>query len=150
MLRAWLMRTEGMTPDDATTHVAERWPHLGLWNASFTAALAASQLIPGLGGLLLDRHGFSMKVAFFNRRHLWSEITPVEASSAGLFQLVGYRLVGEPLTKPREVLPETYGLGAFELARVMNYWRDRALGTEPSAPAPLGPEAIFEPEEAVT
>jgi hypothetical protein len=115
---------------------------------SCTALLAASQLIPGGGGLSLDRDGFSMKVAFFTRRHRWSEITPVEASSAGLFQLVGYRMVGEPLTKPREVLPETYGLGAFELARVMNYWRDRALGIEPTAPAPVGPEPIFDPEDA--
>jgi ADP-ribosyl-[dinitrogen reductase] hydrolase len=39
VLRAWLVRTEGMTADEATTHVAERWPHLGLWNASFAAAL---------------------------------------------------------------------------------------------------------------
>ena len=33
------MRTEGMSVEEATAHVAERWPHLGLWNASFTAAL---------------------------------------------------------------------------------------------------------------
>jgi ADP-ribosyl-[dinitrogen reductase] hydrolase len=33
------MREEGMSPADATAHVADRWPHLGLWNASFTAAL---------------------------------------------------------------------------------------------------------------
>jgi ADP-ribosyl-[dinitrogen reductase] hydrolase len=39
VLRAWLMRTEGMSVEGATAHVAERWPHLGLWNASFTAAL---------------------------------------------------------------------------------------------------------------
>jgi ADP-ribosyl-[dinitrogen reductase] hydrolase len=39
VLRAWLVRTEGMSPDEATAHVAERWTHLGLWNASFTAAL---------------------------------------------------------------------------------------------------------------
>ena len=39
VLRGWLVRTRGMTPDEATAHVAERWPHLGLWNASFTAAL---------------------------------------------------------------------------------------------------------------
>jgi ADP-ribosyl-[dinitrogen reductase] hydrolase len=39
VLRAWLMRTEGMSMEEATAHVAERWPHLGLWNASFTAAL---------------------------------------------------------------------------------------------------------------
>jgi ADP-ribosyl-[dinitrogen reductase] hydrolase len=28
-----------MSVEGATAHVAERWPHLGLWNASFTAAL---------------------------------------------------------------------------------------------------------------
>jgi ADP-ribosyl-[dinitrogen reductase] hydrolase len=39
VLRAWLMRTEGMSEAEATAHVAERWPHLGLWNTSFTAAL---------------------------------------------------------------------------------------------------------------
>ncbi|SOE03483.1 ADP-ribosylglycohydrolase family protein [Blastococcus haudaquaticus] len=40
VFRAWLMRTEGMSADEATAHIADRWPHLGLWNASFTAALA--------------------------------------------------------------------------------------------------------------
>ncbi|WP_245160545.1 ADP-ribosylglycohydrolase family protein [Blastococcus sp. CT_GayMR20] len=39
VLRGWLVREEGMTPDEATAHVAERWPHLGLWNASFITAL---------------------------------------------------------------------------------------------------------------
>jgi ADP-ribosyl-[dinitrogen reductase] hydrolase len=40
VLRAWLVREEGMSPEAATAYVAERWPHLGLWNDSFTAALA--------------------------------------------------------------------------------------------------------------
>jgi ADP-ribosylglycohydrolase len=40
VLRAWLVREEGMTAAEATAHVADRWPHLGLWNDSFTAALA--------------------------------------------------------------------------------------------------------------
>jgi ADP-ribosyl-[dinitrogen reductase] hydrolase len=39
VLRAWLRRTEGLSADEATAAVAERWPYLGLWNASFTAAL---------------------------------------------------------------------------------------------------------------
>ncbi len=45
VLRAWLMRTGGMSAEEATAHVAERWPHLGLWNASFTEAL--ERLSPG-------------------------------------------------------------------------------------------------------
>ena len=39
VLRAWLRRTEGLSADEATALVRERWPHLDLWNASFTAAL---------------------------------------------------------------------------------------------------------------
>jgi ADP-ribosyl-[dinitrogen reductase] hydrolase len=30
---------EGISVDEATDRIAERWPNLGLWNASFTAAL---------------------------------------------------------------------------------------------------------------
>ncbi|MDQ3734579.1 MAG: ADP-ribosylglycohydrolase family protein [Actinomycetota bacterium] len=40
VLRAWLMRTEGMSLDEATERVAELWPHLNLWNDSFRTALA--------------------------------------------------------------------------------------------------------------
>ena len=32
--------------EEATAHVAERWPHLGLWNASFTAALSRLEAKP--------------------------------------------------------------------------------------------------------
>jgi hypothetical protein len=39
VLRAWLRRTEGLSVDEATRLVADRWPYLGLWNASFTDAL---------------------------------------------------------------------------------------------------------------
>ncbi|MGY1741179.1 MULTISPECIES: ADP-ribosylglycohydrolase family protein [unclassified Blastococcus] len=39
VLRGYLVREQGMSVEEATAHVAERWPHLGLWNASFTAAL---------------------------------------------------------------------------------------------------------------
>ncbi|MGY1606359.1 ADP-ribosylglycohydrolase family protein [Geodermatophilus sp. SYSU D00700] len=39
VLRGWLVRERGMSVEEATAHVAERWPHLGLWNDSFTAAL---------------------------------------------------------------------------------------------------------------
>lgn len=41
VLRAWLMRERDMTVDEATAYVSQRWPHLGLWNSSFQAHLAA-------------------------------------------------------------------------------------------------------------
>jgi ADP-ribosyl-[dinitrogen reductase] hydrolase len=42
VLRAWLVRERGMTAEEATSYVGQRWPHLGLWNASFSAALGLS------------------------------------------------------------------------------------------------------------
>ncbi|MGY1719077.1 ADP-ribosylglycohydrolase family protein [Blastococcus sp. SYSU DS0552] len=52
VLRGWLVREKGMSVEEATAHVAERWPHLGLWNESFTAALqrlAAARVSPSAG-----------------------------------------------------------------------------------------------------
>ena len=37
--RAWLRRTKGLSADEATRVVAEKWQHLSLWNPTFTAAL---------------------------------------------------------------------------------------------------------------
>ena len=39
VLRAWLMRAHGWDEPTATAHLAERWPHLGLWNDTFTGFL---------------------------------------------------------------------------------------------------------------
>ena len=39
VLRAWLRRSAGMSAAEATATVARRWPHLSLWNESFTRAL---------------------------------------------------------------------------------------------------------------
>ncbi|WP_164700301.1 ADP-ribosylglycohydrolase family protein [Modestobacter sp. KNN46-3] len=39
VLRAWLRRTEGLSTAEATARVRDAWPHLGLWNDSFTATL---------------------------------------------------------------------------------------------------------------
>ena len=35
VLRAWLMRERGLTAEEATEYVAQRWPYLGRWNRSF-------------------------------------------------------------------------------------------------------------------
>lgn len=39
VLRSWLMRERGMTVDEATAYVGQRWPHLGVWNDSFATIL---------------------------------------------------------------------------------------------------------------
>lgn len=40
VLRAWLVRSQGLSAREATERVAAVWPHLSSWNSSFTAALA--------------------------------------------------------------------------------------------------------------
>ncbi len=54
VLRGWLVREKGMSVEEATAHVRERWPHLGLWNDSFTAAL--ERLAPGCGDIAPQSH----------------------------------------------------------------------------------------------
>jgi ADP-ribosyl-[dinitrogen reductase] hydrolase len=39
VLRAWLMHHNGWDEPTATAYLAERWPHLGLWNGHFTEFL---------------------------------------------------------------------------------------------------------------
>jgi ADP-ribosyl-[dinitrogen reductase] hydrolase len=39
ILRAWLMRHRGGDEEQATRHLGERWPALGLWNEDFTQFL---------------------------------------------------------------------------------------------------------------
>ncbi|WP_369068377.1 ADP-ribosylglycohydrolase family protein [Kineococcus terrestris] len=39
VLRAWLVREEGLSAEEATQRVAAVWPHLGTWNGRFSAAL---------------------------------------------------------------------------------------------------------------
>jgi len=39
VLRAWLRRTEGLSATEATERVSAAWPHLSLWNDSFSRAL---------------------------------------------------------------------------------------------------------------
>ena len=48
VLRAWLMRTEGVSVAEATERVDQLWPHLSEWNHSFRTALEALEA-RGLG-----------------------------------------------------------------------------------------------------
>lgn len=89
--------------------------------------LAAVQLIPGSAGLWLDRNGFTFRLFWVDRRREWAKVTPILSSQVGLLQLVGYNREGDPPNKPREVLPDTYGISANELAEIMNHWRNTAI-----------------------
>lgn len=104
-------------------------PALGILATIFSITGIASgiQLIPGSAGMWLDRTGFTFRMFWIDRRREWKEITPVLSSQVGLLQMVGYNRASDAPNKPREVLPDTYGISANELAEIMNHWRDTAL-----------------------
>jgi len=54
VLRAWLMRSEGVGSAEATKRVGELWPHLNLWNDSFGTALSVLEERAGTGPSATD------------------------------------------------------------------------------------------------
>jgi hypothetical protein len=109
--------------------VAHNAPVLGILATIFSITGIASgiQLIPGSAGLWLDRRGFTFRMFWVDRRREWKEITPIMSSQVGLLQMVGFNRKDDAPNKPREVLPDTYGISANELAEIMNHWRDTAI-----------------------
>lgn len=96
-----------------------------------TAAAAGVQLIPGSAGIWFDRKGFTFRMFWMDRRREWNEVSPILSSQVGFLQMVGYNRAGDAPNKPREVLPDTYGMSAGELAYLMNQWRNAAIQGQP-------------------
>ena len=114
---------------DAYLAVVQQAPAVWLLVVLFggLGAFSAVQLIPGSGGLWLDREGFVYRMFWVDRRREWKKISPILGSQVGLLQMVGYHREGCPPNKPREVLPDTYGISANQLAEIMNQWRNAAI-----------------------
>jgi len=111
-------------------------PALWFFVAIFTlmGSLAGTQLIPGSAGLWLDREGFTYRRFWTNTRREWKKVSPIMGHQMGIFgsqlailQMVGFHNEGDAPNKAREILPDTYGISAEELAALMNHWRDTAL-----------------------
>jgi hypothetical protein len=115
------------------------------------AVVAAAALMPGAGALTLDGSGFEIKNLFRRRRMRWQDATDFEAA---VIPPAGTKLVvfNDIKTKDQAIsnlnaaiagrngaLPDTYGLSADDLARVMTRWRERASGaSEPPRSGKLG------------
>jgi hypothetical protein len=106
------------------------------------AIVAAIVLLPGAGGLTLDRNGFRVANPFRGSSSPWHEVSgfePVSIPPSGQ-KLVVYddiTLTGNIATLNVAIvgrnasLPDTYGLTADDLARLMTLWQDRAMRAEP-------------------
>jgi hypothetical protein len=107
------------------------------------AATAAVMLLPGAGSLTLDGEGFETVSLFRRRRARWQDVTEfkVVRIPPSMQRMVVYddRTLTGGIAKLNAAiagkgagLPDTYGLSADEIARLMSSWRDRALALHTS------------------
>ena len=95
----------------------------------------------GVGASLqLDREGFSCRTLFRTFRREWRECSAFYPVSTGMRTFVGFSAQQDEAAHPNlaavnrrmigasGMLPDTFGLGAAELADLMNAYRARRLG----------------------
>jgi hypothetical protein len=102
-------------------------------------AVALVMLMPGAGGMILDREGFTIVNLFRRNVILWTDATdfvadtiPMTVKKTVLFNLASAKskMLGRlnvGLTGRNGAIPDTYGLSADDLANLMAQWRERAL-----------------------
>jgi hypothetical protein len=96
-------------------------------------------LLPGAGGLTLDRDGFTIISLFRANRSRWQNVTGFQAISVPFSSkaMVGFddvtakgnalAAVSTAMAGRGAALPDTYGLAVEELVRLMTQWRERAV-----------------------
>jgi len=104
------------------------------------AIVAALAMLPGAGALMLDSDGFEVTNLFRHHRSHWQDTDGFAAAripparhlmvvyddatqSAKSLARINIAIVGR-----NAGLPDTYGLSADDLARLMAQWRERAVG----------------------
>jgi hypothetical protein len=105
----------------------------------FAACLVVSviMLLPGAGGLVLDRDGFRMTSLFRSHRVRWQDATGFEPISIPYSnqRLVGFdhaaagrtiAALNTAIAGHNAALPDTYGFSVDELAQLMLRWQERA------------------------
>lgn len=104
-------------------------------------ALIAAPLMFGVGAsLALDPEGFTCRTLFRSFRRDWRECSAFYPVRAGARLFVGFTTAQDEAAHPKiaaanramngasGMLPDTFGLGAEDLADLMNRFRSRALG----------------------
>ena len=126
----------------AASGLLARTPAVVLAAAFFgVAAVAfAVMLLPGAAYLRLDAEGFTTCSLFRSRRTSWADVGAFGVTQVSGQEMVGYDSATDAARRPRlaalnaglsgftSALPDTYGLGAANLAALMNEARSRALG----------------------
>jgi hypothetical protein len=114
---------------------------LGILGAAVFGAgtlLCVIRQLPGASSLRLDEHGFEVTSHFHKRKYRWSEVTDFSAwtflsNSMVVFKAVKLHLgilgkMNAALAGGRNgFLPDTYGMAADDLVRLMTAWRNSAM-----------------------
>ena len=103
------------------------------------ALIAAVAMLPGAGGLILDREGFDVTSLLRRYRIRWQDTADFAAVSIppAHQKMVGYNDLKRSSSRLAKMnvaivgrdaaIPDTYGLSADALAQLMAQWRVRAL-----------------------
>jgi hypothetical protein len=101
------------------------------------APVAVAAMLPGAGGLTLDREGFAVTNLFRSYRARWQDATGFTAAHMAHQKMVVYDDVKQSggslatmnvaIVGHNAGLPDTYGFSADDLAHLMAQWRDRAV-----------------------
>jgi hypothetical protein len=106
------------------------------------SVIAARSLLPGAGALTLEQNGFVIRNLFHSYRVPWQDAAEFEAVEIppSMLKMVVFdqqSTVNRTLSKLNVAiaghngsLPDTYGLSADTLARLMTLWRERALAPD--------------------
>ena len=115
----------------------EGWGVLIFFGAGTVVSVVA--LLPGAGGLTLDRDGFTATSLFRRNRSRWQDVSGFEpiAIPFARQKMVGFddakataktlASLNTALVGHGGALPDTYGLPVEDLARLMAQWRERAI-----------------------
>jgi hypothetical protein len=115
---------------------------LGIYVVLAFAAIAfipAMVALPGAAKLALDRDGFTATSLYRGKHTRWTDVSEFQIAqmSRGGHRIVVYDdasltegshlMSGSQIAGRNSALPDTYGLTAEELAKVLNHWRMQAL-----------------------
>ena len=114
------------------------------WPSTFFFGLGSAvfviQMFPGAAYLRLTHEGFEMCSLFRAGRFKWTDVEAFRPATIGRNPMVVFnfsstykrnpnaRLVARSLAGVEAGLPDTYGLGAKKLAKLLNEWRQRSIG----------------------
>ena len=113
------------------------WWILAFFGLGVPVSIAA--MLPGAGGLTLDRGGFEVVNLFRRQSYTWAEVSGfkkaqlVYQNEMVVFDHAGAKgkmiaSVNTGLVGRNAGLPDTYGFSTDVLADLMARWRDRAMG----------------------